>query len=422
MSDLAIEISGLSKRYRIGTIREKYPTLREALVRAASSSLRAARSWASGQNNGNGPGWIWALRDVDLEVSRGEVLGIIGRNGAGKSTLLKVLTGITEPTKGYADIYGRVGSLLEVGTGFHMELTGRENIFMNGMFLGMSRNEIKRKFDEIVAFSGVEEFIDTPVKRYSSGMYMRLAFSVAAHLDPEILLVDEVLAVGDTTFQKKCLGKMSDVAREGRTVLFVSHNMPAIQKLCRKTVWLDAGHVNEVGPTPEVVHRYLESALSQTSLSLADRTDRQGNGSVRICSIRIESVEQPLVIRTTSRLRIKIEYVSNVLLRQPRFCITVSDQSGAGVYLLDTRCTGELPDTLPAHGAVTCVTEPINLTPGRCCLHVLVFNNGLIADRVENAARFDVEAEHFYPSGWMPGRDWVTGVIGQKWSVSEEKS
>jgi lipopolysaccharide transport system ATP-binding protein len=419
MNELAIQISGLSKHYRISTIREKYPTLREALVRSASASLRAARSWASGQNNGNGPGWIWALRNVDLEVNRGEILGIIGPNGAGKSTLLKVLTGITEPTKGYADIYGRVGSLLEVGTGFHMELTGRENIFMNGMFLGMSRKEIKRKFDEIVAFSGVEEFIDTAIKRYSSGMYMRLAFSVAAHLDPEIMLVDEVLAVGDTAFQKKCLGKMGDVAREGRTILFVSHNMPAIQKLCRKTVWLDAGYVKEIGPTPEVVQRYLGSALSQTSLSVADRTDRQGNGSVRLCSIRIESVEQPLVIRTTSRLRMTIGYTSERPLQHPRFCITVSDQGGAGVYLLDTRCNGELPDTLPAHGAVMCVTEPINLTPGRCCLHVLVFNNGLIADRVENAARFDVEAEHFYPSGWMPGRDWVTGVIGQKWSVSE---
>ena len=207
MSEIALQISGLSKRYRIG-IREAYPTIREALMRAASAPFRAFHSWSSGDQNGSGPGQIWALKDVDLEVKQGEVIGIIGSNGAGKSTLLKVISGITEPTAGYADIYGRVGSLLEVGTGFHWELTGRENVFMNGAILGMRRHEIKRKFDEIVAFSGVEEFLDTPVKRYSSGMFMRLAFAVAAHLEPDILLVDEVLAVGDAAFQKKCLGKI----------------------------------------------------------------------------------------------------------------------------------------------------------------------------------------------------------------------
>jgi lipopolysaccharide transport system ATP-binding protein len=420
MNNLAIQISGLSKRYRIG-IREQYPTLREALVRAASASLRAARFWASGRNHAAGPGWIWALRDVDLEVNLGEILGIIGRNGAGKSTLLKVLTGITEPTKGYADIYGRVGSLLEVGTGFHMELTGRENVFMNGMLLGMKRQEIKRKFDEIVAFSGVEEFLDTPVKRYSSGMFTRLAFSVAAHLDPEILLVDEVLAVGDAAFQKKCLGKMGDVAGEGRTVLFVSHNMHAIQTICQKTVWLDAGRVKVIGPTPEVVHGYLESALSGGSVPLTDRIDRQGDGTVRLRSIRIESKEQPLVISTTSRLRIAIEYASDRPLLRPRFLVTVSDQNGAAIYILDTRCTGELPDTLPSSGAVVCETEPINLSPGRCCVDLAVCNRGVIADLVYDVTRFDIVAEHFYPSEYMPGRDRVMCAIRHKWSVAEEK-
>jgi len=205
MSDLAIQISGLSKRYRIG-VREKFPTIRETVMRAVKAPLHKMRHWISGQNGGTGAEWIWALRDVDFEVKQGEVIGIIGRNGAGKTTLLKVLSGITEPTRGYADIYGRVGSLLEVGTGFHMELTGRENIFMNGAILGMRRQEIKNKFDEIVAFSEIEKFIDTPVKRYSSGMYVRLAFAVAAHLEPEILIVDEVLSVGDIRFQKKCLG------------------------------------------------------------------------------------------------------------------------------------------------------------------------------------------------------------------------
>ena len=309
MSDIAIQISDLSKRYRIG-MREKYPTIRETLMRTVSRPLRKFQSWASGRNDGSNAGLIWALREVELAVKQGEVVGIIGRNGAGKSTLLKILTGITEPTTGYADIYGRVGSLLEVGTGFHMELTGRENIFMNGAILGMRRQEIKQKFDEIVTFSEIEEFLDTPVKRYSSGMYMRLAFAIAAHLETEILLVDEVLAVGDSAFQKKCLGKMGDVASQGRTVLFVSHNMSTIQALCRKTMWLDLGRVKAIGPTPQIVQRYLESTTSSEAIPVEDRSDRQGDGSVRVCSIRIQDGNGTSVIRTGSRLKVTIEYAS----------------------------------------------------------------------------------------------------------------
>jgi lipopolysaccharide transport system ATP-binding protein len=224
MSDTAIQIVGLSKRYRMG-VREPYPMFRDALVRAVQAPLHRLRLWTSGQLERSASGWIWALREIDFEVKQGEVIGIIGRNGAGKSTLLKVLSGITEPTSGYADIYGRVGSLLEVGTGFHMELTGRENIFMNGALLGMRRHEIKRQFDAIVDFSEVEDFLDTPIKRYSTGMYMRLAFAVAAHLDPEILVVDEVLAVGDAAFQKKCLGKMGDVATATRSLTWRTSSM-----------------------------------------------------------------------------------------------------------------------------------------------------------------------------------------------------
>ena len=242
MSKIAVKVEGLSKRYRIG-VRDRYPMFREALTRAALTPLRKFRSWLSGERNGADSEWIWALQNIDFSVNEGDVIGIIGPNGAGKSTLLKILSGITTPTEGYADIYGRVGSLLEVGTGFHMELTGRENIFMNGALLGMHRREIKQKFDQIVAFSEVEKFLDTPVKRYSSGMYMRLAFSVAAHLEPEILAIDEVLAVGDAAFQKKCLGKMGKFAKEGRTVLFVSHNMIAVKSLCRRAIWLDEGRV-----------------------------------------------------------------------------------------------------------------------------------------------------------------------------------
>ena len=310
VSDLAIQAKGLSKLYRIGEV-EKYPTIREALVRAASIPLRAIKSWSATGDNGNCAPTMWALRDLDFEVKQGEVVGIIGRNGAGKSTLLKVLSGITEPTEGYADIYGRVGSLLEVGTGFHMELTGRENIFMNGALLGMRRQEIKAKFDEIVAFAETEKFLDTPVKRYSSGMYMRLAFAVAAHLEPEILIVDEVLAVGDAAFQKKCLGKMGAVAKEGRTVLFVSHNMAAVESLCGLVIWLDEGRVVEEGSASHVVSRYLQTAYSNlTKQEWPEPRTAPGNEKVRLRRASVRPVqgcsEEPITVRTA--FQIEFEY------------------------------------------------------------------------------------------------------------------
>ncbi len=259
MNDFAIRVENLGKEYRIGQPL-RYKALRDTLTDAIYSPFRRLASLAhraSLSNSIKNDAYIWALRNVSFEIRHGEVIGIIGRNGAGKSTLLKILSRITEPTEGQAKIRGRVGSLLEVGTGFHPELTGRENIYLNGAILGMSRREIERKFDDIVAFAEVERFVDTPVKHYSSGMYVRLAFAVAAHLEPEILLVDEVLAVGDNSFQKKCLGKMGDVAKQGRTVLFVSHNMGAITQLCSKTIWLDAGKVEMIGASDAVVRRYL---------------------------------------------------------------------------------------------------------------------------------------------------------------------
>ena len=255
MSDLAVKAENLGKQYRIGASVGGYRTLRDSLVDGLERLRRGLPRSA--------PETIWALRHVSFEVRRGQVLGVIGRNGAGKSTLLKLLSRVTEPTEGTAAIYGRVGSLLEVGTGFHPELTGRENIYLNGAILGMKRAEIERKFDEIVAFSEVEKFIDTPVKRYSSGMYLRLAFAVAAHLEPEILVVDEVLAVGDAEFQRKCLGKMSAVAQEGRTVLFVSHNMSAILRLTEETIVLDQGKIVLRGPSPEAVDFYMTSGISR---------------------------------------------------------------------------------------------------------------------------------------------------------------
>ncbi len=268
MGEIAIRAEGLSKAYRIDhQAAASYRTLRESLVSLARRPLRRTAGGAE---------TIWALKDVSFEVNRGEALGIIGRNGAGKSTLLKILSRITHPTAGRAEVYGRLGSLLEVGTGFHPELTGRENIFLNGAILGMSRSEIRARFDEIVAFAETERFLDTPVKRYSTGMYMRLAFAVAAHLETDILIVDEVLAVGDAAFQAKCLGKMEDVAGQGRTVLFVSHNLAAVTQLCTKALLLDAGRIAAQGPANEVVARYLAGANEGGHVDLSDRPRPNG--------------------------------------------------------------------------------------------------------------------------------------------------
>jgi lipopolysaccharide transport system ATP-binding protein len=420
MSDVALTIKSLSKQYQIG-VPNRHPMFREALAQAVSTALRRLMPGASNRRNGVDPAWIWALRDVSFEVKHGEVMGIIGRNGAGKSTLLKILSGVTEPTAGYADLYGRVGSLLEVGTGFHMELTGRENIFMNGALLGMRRDEIKRKFDEIVAFSEVEKFLDTPVKRYSSGMYMRLAFAVAAHLEPEILVVDEVLAVGDAAFQKKCLGKMSNVAREGRTVLFVSHNMSTIQALCQKTVWLDAGQVKEIGPTAQVVRKYFEMMAANEAAPLAERHDRTGDGSARIRSLQIQTVDGQSVIRTGSRLKLTLTYASDKPLLNPRIYASVYDLSHTGIYALDTDVVGGIPEVLPPTGSLTCVTDPIHLTPGRCYVNVGLLKGVAIADRVEYAAYFDVEADETGASGKTPRRNSVLCLLKHQWFLGEEK-
>ena len=284
MSDLAVTVQGLGKRYRIGGPQEDYRTLRDALAAVARKPIMRIRH----------PGAVtsrvvdlWALRDVSFDVPESQVLGIVGRNGAGKSTLLKVLSRITEPTEGRATINGRVGSLLEVGTGFHPELTGRENIQLNGAILGMTRAEIMRKFDEIVAFSEIERFLDTPVKRYSSGMYVRLAFAVAAHFEPEILVVDEVLSVGDAAFQKKCLGKMENVAGEGRTVLFVSHNMPAVRGLCSHAIQIEGGRVVNQGTAGAIVDEYLKVQASTEAAVAWPEGEGPGDEEVRLAGMSL---------------------------------------------------------------------------------------------------------------------------------------
>lgn len=279
MNTLAIRVDRLSKSYRIShtLARSRYKTLRDDLI------AMPRRLWGNLRGQTENQETFWALKDISFEVEQGEVLGIIGRNGAGKSTLLKILSRITEPTKGRAEIYGRVGSLLEVGTGFHPELTGRENIYLSGAVLGMTRKEVERKFDEIVAFAEVERFIDTPAKHYSSGMYVRLAFAVAAHLEPEILLVDEVLAVGDVVFQKKCLGRMGEVAKSGRTVLFVSHNLAAIQQICERGILIHEGHIRQQGPIAPVVQEYIGvAATSGNSVDISPKDHVTGLNGIQV--------------------------------------------------------------------------------------------------------------------------------------------
>jgi lipopolysaccharide transport system ATP-binding protein len=279
----AIRVQNLSKRYRIRhDSGVPYRTLRDEIVYAAAAPLR----WMRGDRVGSAEEF-WALKDLSFEVQPGEVVGVIGRNGAGKSTLLKILSRVTKPTSGRVELRGRIGSLLEVGTGFHPELTGRENIFLSGAVLGMARREIARKFDEIVAFADVEKFLDTPVKRYSTGMYMRLAFSVAAHLEPDLLIIDEVLAVGDGAFQEKCLGKVRQVAERGRTVLFVSHSMPAVEAFCEQVVWIEKGRLREIGPPQEIVPKYTASS-SETTEPVAVRAPRVAGQYCQALSARVE--------------------------------------------------------------------------------------------------------------------------------------
>ena len=316
MTDIAIRVEALSKLYRIGERQAPYHSLRETLVTTLTELPSRLISIFRGSTarSDDGDNTIWALKDVSFEIKRGEVVGIIGGNGAGKSTLLKILSRITEPTTGYAEIHGRVGSLLEVGTGFHGELTGRENIYLNGAILGMRRTEITRKFDDIVAFAEVEKFIDTPVKHYSTGMYLRLAFAVAAYLEPEILIVDEVLAVGDANFQRKCLDKMEDVGHEGRTVLLVSHNMSAITRMCNRAVLINQGKVVKDGPPSEVASTYLSSGLAASATrEWPDPTTAPGGEVARICAVRIRNEDGQITHTMDIRRPVSIEVEYEVL-------------------------------------------------------------------------------------------------------------
>jgi lipopolysaccharide transport system ATP-binding protein len=391
---IAIEAVGLGKEYHIGGPQKTYHRLTDQLADMAVAPFRRAGKLLRGQASGAAEldERIWAIRDISFQIKTGEVVGIIGRNGAGKSTLLKIMSGITDPTEGYADLYGRVGSLLEVGTGFHPELTGRENIFLYGAILGMRKAEIERKLDEIVAFAEIDKFLDTPVKHYSSGMYVRLAFSVAAHLEPEILLVDEVLAVGDMAFQRKCLGKMDDVAQEGRTVVFVSHNMGLLQQLCERGIYLQQGTVHTDGTIHEAVDAYLQTLEQAETLDLSQRTDRKGQGRVRLIGADVTNGSSAIV-RTGHPARFMFEV--DTLLPGMACNFNVYDTIGQPVTSFQSRVRGPEDSRDPANGMkFVCELDELLLLPGRYRVDVAIIGDNRLQDFVEAATVFEVAEGH----------------------------
>jgi lipopolysaccharide transport system ATP-binding protein len=420
MMSAAIRVESLGKLYRLGEGGRRfgrYRTLRESLVGAPAALMRRLRG---GLDDSRGE-TFWALKDVSFQVSTGEVIGIIGRNGAGKSTLLKILSRITKPTVGRAMLDGRVGSLLEVGTGFHPELTGRENIFLNGAILGMGRREIGRKFDEIVSFAAVEDFLDTPVKRYSSGMHVRLAFAVAAHLELEIMLVDEVLAVGDLHFQRKCLDKMDDVARGGRTVLLVSHNMAAIEALCSRVVLIEGGRVIQEGDASEAIRAYIDLARQLAVVPIADRRDRIGDGSARIVHIEVQDLSG--TPRAEHRMGDGIRVVLRIRADKPlpSACVGLIFETHNGHSLFGVRSSLADSHAFFPRGVttVTCEVPALPLIPGRYHLHAAVRHEQDPYDRVNYATMIEITPADVFGTGRLPLAHDGPCFVHSSWSIGE---
>jgi lipopolysaccharide transport system ATP-binding protein len=426
MSEVVIRAEGLGKRYRIGRHEAPYKTLRESLTGLATAPLRRLKALSSRSAPSDEQETIWALNDADLEVRRGEVLGIVGRNGAGKSTLLKIIARITEPTTGRIELRGRVGSLLEVGTGFHPELTGRENIYLNGAILGMRKAEIERRFDEIVDFAEIERFLDTPVKRYSSGMYLRLAFAVAAHMDPEILLVDEVLAVGDAEFQKKCLGKIGDVAQEGRTVLLVSHNMSAVRSLCPRSIMIRAGRVAASNATDEVIRSYLAAtheAATDAAGNLSSHPGRVPGSRPVLKKITVRDMDGRATTEIfTPHFIIDVGFSvepDDPALAGIGFILEAAD--GARVASYNTYMSEPSIERFPNEGVVRFRIESPLLLEGWYTLTVSAgYHQSRIADKVEGAARFRVNPIDPYGAGYIPNPSLGVVALSCQSSLLEE--
>jgi lipopolysaccharide transport system ATP-binding protein len=408
----SVIVENVSKEYKLGEA-EQFGMLRDTLVRLLRNPFRSDKK---------GGTRIWALRDVSLSVKTGEVVGIIGRNGAGKSTLLKLLARITSPTSGAVKVTGRVASLLEVGTGFHEELTGRENIMLNGSILGMQRSEVAKHMDAIIEFAGVAKFIDTPIKRYSSGMRLRLGFAVAAHLDPDILIIDEVLAVGDAGFQKKCLGVMEGLRSSGRTVLFVSHNMSAVENLCERVIWIDQGTVRQDGEPRTVIGAYMDSfgEGKQARFDLAASNDRTGNGYVRLTSVEYLGFDRkPVkVVRSGGAYIIRLHYSVKNRASHPTFVVRIYSILGTLVTEMNSWMTDyEIPFLDPGSGYIDLEIDFLNLMPGRYLLSLEVGAMGLCYDRINYCGHLDIEPSDYYGSG--RGIDSRYGLVfmPMKWNL-----
>ncbi|MEE3716397.1 ABC transporter ATP-binding protein [Tumidithrix elongata RA019] len=407
MSETAIRVENLGKKYIISHKQglSSNKSLRESISNTVKSIGQKFLPSSTKEINPSREEF-WALQDISFEIKQGDRVGVIGRNGAGKSTLLKILSRVTEPTHGKIAIRGRVASLLEVGTGFHQELSGRENIYLNGAILGMGKEEIKRKFDEIIAFAEVEKFLDTPVKRYSSGMYVRLAFAVAAHLDPEVLIVDEVLAVGDAQFQKKCLGKMEDVStKEGRTVIFVSHQMSAIEALCSRAILLQSGKVVLDSNPQEAIRGYLGNAYSLTKgISLKERTDRTGNGKVRFESFRIidEEGTEVTALQSGKDYRFELGYFNSLEKRTDNVVVSLDifDERNNRVMLFRTNFTNDNLSLNPGFGSISCSINKLPLANGEYrFLLFMSYADTEIFDWIEDAASARVDGGDFFGTG-----------------------
>ena len=437
--ETVIKVTNLSKIYRIGVKEQIKDSFTATLIDFLKGPFKNYRKYRSlyrfddmdnetGNSVGNGnEDIIWALRDVSFNVKRGDVLGVIGENGAGKSTLLKILCKITTPTKGRAEILGRVSSLLEVGTGFHPELTGRENVYLNGTILGMSKSEIDSKFDEIIDFSGIEKFIDTPVKRYSSGMGVRLAFSVAAHLEPEILLVDEVLAVGDASFQKKCIGKMKEVAEVGRTVLFVSHNFAAVENLCTKAIRIKQGKLVQKGSPREVIDRYLEEDAKKSMIDIGHRTDRKGKGEIKIRKIELFNQHNEVVTNSISgqKLIIRLHYkcYSDKVFRRCVMSVAVF-RNQIPYFNLSTELVDKKELRLSGEGYLDFIIPSLPLSQSIYYLYTYLESNKEIQDWILSAMELSVVDGDYYGTGKNYPKAWqgVGVLVKHNWKLNDTGS